>query len=118
MSAQKATVDMVLAVEFGLAIASEGALYPKRKAVESALLERMRKGTYDASKAPKLWLYYVTEGARLYFKEWGVKVGRAEREYVANELARAFEVECEIQRNARSLPRADPEFMPSTYYDA
>ena len=100
MSAQKATVDTVLAVEFGLAIASEGALYPKRKAVESALQKRMRKGTYDASKAPKLWLYYVTEGARLYFKEWGVKIGKAEREYVANELARAFEVECEIQRKA------------------
>ena len=94
------TIDLVLATEFGLAIASEGALYPKRKAVESALLERMRKGTYDATKAPKLWLYWVTEGARWYAREHGVPVPTAIKVYVANGLARAFEVECEIGRKA------------------
>ena len=100
MTKKNAPVDMVLATEFQLCLENESALYPQRQAIEKNLSKRMASGKYDAAKAPKLWMYWVIEGARWYAKEHGAKVGKAEREYVAGELARAFEVECEIQRKA------------------
>jgi hypothetical protein len=90
-------LDKVLAVEFGLCIENEFGLYPQRRAVEKALLKRMEKGTYDAAKAPKLWLYWVTEGARWFAREHGVRVPKDVREYVALGLAQRFEVECDMQ---------------------
>lgn len=92
------TIDMVLATEFQLCIENESALYGQRQAIEKNLSKRMEKGTYDAAKAPKLWLYWVTEGARWYKKEHGLAIDKATREHVAHELARAFEAECEIGR--------------------
>ncbi len=100
MTTKNAAVDMVLATEFQLCLENESALYPQRQAIEKNLAKRMASGKYDASKAPKLWLYWVNEGARWYAKEHGAAVDKATREHVAGELARAFEVECEIQRKA------------------
>ena len=31
---------------------------------------KLERGTYDARKAPQLWMYYVTEGAKLYNMEF------------------------------------------------
>ena len=94
----KNTVDMVLATEFQLCIENESALYPQRQAIEKNIAKRMAKGTYDATKAPKLWLYWVTEGARWYAREHACKADKTTREHVAHELARAFEVECDVAR--------------------
>lgn len=66
------------------------------------------------------WLAIATDS---FLSGWGGAAGRAslivyECRDEHDELARAFEVECEIQRNARTLPRSCPETMPSTYLDA
>lgn len=34
------------------------------------LLRKLGKGTYDPSKAVKLWMYYVDENAKMYAKEY------------------------------------------------
>ena len=91
------TIDMVLATEFQLCIENEGSLYPQRQAIEKNLAKRMASGMYDALKAPLLWHYWVQAGANWYAREHGVPVPTAIKVYVANELARAFEVECRVQ---------------------
>lgn len=100
MTTKNATVDMVLATEFQLCIENESALYGQRQAIEKNLAKRIENGTYDALKAPLLWHYWVQAGANWYAREHGVKVPSSVKLHVAHELARAFEVECEIQRKA------------------
>jgi hypothetical protein len=65
---------------------------------------RMKKGTYDHKLAPKLWMYLVDNGARLYVKEYG---GRGDsvrqmfpkktREAVAREFADEYRDELDAQ---------------------
>jgi hypothetical protein len=59
-------------------------------------VRKKRKGTYDAAKAPKLWLHLADEGARAYTKEHGSGTGfgafnKQARMLVAERYARAFE---------------------------
>lgn len=52
-------------------IVSDYDLYRQQEAPIRANLERkLKRGTYDRTKAPKLWLYLVTSGARKYVKEY------------------------------------------------
>lgn len=35
------------------------------------IIKKLKSDKYDHSKAPKLWMYYVDEGAKKYIKEFG-----------------------------------------------
>tara|TARA_R100000501_G_C2588045_1_gene88978 strand:- start:352 stop:696 length:345 start_codon:yes stop_codon:yes gene_type:complete len=51
-------------------IANDYDLYRQQETPIRANLERkVKRGTYNHDKAPKLWLYLVTSGARKYVKE-------------------------------------------------
>lgn len=45
-------------------------LYDKRIAIVTAMMKKLRAGKYDHSKAPKAWLNWYTEAAKLYAKEY------------------------------------------------
>lgn len=57
--------------ELELYIDNTEPLYRQSQAIQKNLLRKIAKGRYDHSKAPKLWLYLVNEGARRYVKEFG-----------------------------------------------
>ena len=62
---------------------------------------RMKKGTYDHIKAPKLWMYLVDNGAKKYVKEFGGDVKRDfpkdVRQSVAVQFLNEYKAEIEIQ---------------------
>ena len=62
---------------------------------------RMKKGTYDHIKAPKLWMYLVDNGAKKYVKEFGGDVRsqfpKDVRQSVAVQFANEYRAEIEIQ---------------------
>jgi len=62
---------------------------------------RMKKGTYDHLKAPKLWMYLVDNGAKKYVKEFGGDVKsqfpKDVRHSVAVEFANEYRAEIEAQ---------------------
>tara|TARA_Y100000310_G_scaffold95479_1_gene93298 strand:- start:135 stop:494 length:360 start_codon:yes stop_codon:yes gene_type:complete len=52
-------------------ILSDYDLYRQQEVPIRTNLERkLKRGTYDHTKAPKLWLYLVNSGARKYVKEY------------------------------------------------
>jgi hypothetical protein len=62
------------------------------------LAQKMLRGTYDSTKAWKIWMYLADEGARRYNREFGTRVGmgsfdKPTREMVAHALSEAFESE-------------------------
>jgi len=64
-----AQVDETAAHELDLYIANDSFMYNRLQAFLDAVRKKIRSNKYDASKAPKLWLYYVDEGAKRYMKE-------------------------------------------------
>jgi hypothetical protein len=62
---------------------------------------KMKKGTYDHIKAPKLWMYLVDNGAKKYVKEFGGDVKRDfpkdVRQSVAVQFSNEYRAEIEIQ---------------------
>jgi hypothetical protein len=46
-------------------------MYGRLTSFLDAVKTKIRQGKYDASRASKLWQYYVDEGARRYVKEFG-----------------------------------------------
>lgn len=98
----KSVADPVGARELELYIENEyalvGAANSIGKAVMKNLAQKMARGTYDATKAWKGWMYLVDEGAKRYNREFGTKFGtgafnKATREMVAVRLAEVFESE-------------------------
>lgn len=98
----KSVADPVAARELELYIENEyalvGAANSIGKAVMKNLAQKMARGTYDATKAWKGWMYLVDEGAKRYNREFGTKFGtgafnKATREMVAVRLAEVFESE-------------------------
>jgi hypothetical protein len=67
-------VDDIAVHELDLYIENESSLYPQKKAIIEAVKRKMRAGTYDAEKAPKLWHYWVLAGAQKYVKEFGGEI--------------------------------------------
>lgn len=64
-----ATVDETAAHELDLYIANDSVMYHRLQSFLNSIRTKISRGKYDASKAPKLWLYYVDEGAKRYMKE-------------------------------------------------
>ena len=92
-------VDKDMVIELKLYIENDGDLY-KQKIIPIVknIQKKMKSGKYDHKKAPKLWMYLVTEGAKKYAKEFpGVKFNKQEKEAVAQEFADEYKDEIEAQ---------------------
>ncbi len=87
------------ATELKLYIDNDGDLYRQRLVPIVKNIQRtMKSGKYDHSKAPKLWMYLVDDGAKKYSKEFpGVKFDKKVRQYVAQEFADEYKDEIEAQ---------------------
>lgn len=68
------TVDQVMMRELELYIDNNYSLYQRAETIMANLTRKLNKGTYDSSKAPKLWQYMVDDGARMYCKEFGGQI--------------------------------------------
>ena len=86
-------------MELKLYIDNDGDLYRQRLVpIVKNIQRKMKSGKYDHSKAPKLWMYLVDDGAKKYSKEFpGVKFDRKVRQYVAQEFADEYKDEIEAQ---------------------
>jgi len=92
-------VDERMVDELKLFIDNDGQLYKQRLIpIVKNIQRKMKSGKYDHKKAPKLWMYLVTEGAKKYAKEFpGVKFNKQEKEAVAQEFADEYKDEIEAQ---------------------
>jgi hypothetical protein len=85
--------------ELVLYIDNDGDLYRQQTtSIMKNLAKKILKGTYDSTKAVKLWQYLADSGAQKYTKEFGnggkTSFGvftSADRKEVARELAKTFE---------------------------
>ena len=63
--------------------------------------KKMKSGKYDHTRAPKLWMYLVDNGAKQYVKEFGGDVKsqfpKDVRQSVAIEFANEYRAEIESQ---------------------
>lgn len=68
------------------------AVYNRRVPFQKNVMKRIVKGTYDPTKAIKLWWYYADEVRHAYRKEFGGRLApKAETMALAEEYARDFE---------------------------
>jgi hypothetical protein len=98
----KSVADPVAARELELYIENEYALVGAANSIGQSVMKnlaaKMLRGTYDATKAWKGWMFLVDEGAKRYNREFGTQSGvgvfnKATREMVAVRLAEVFEAE-------------------------
>ena len=95
-------IDAVASRELKLYIENDRDLYRQQIVpIIKNVQRRMKKGTYDHAKAPKLWMYLVDNGAKKYVKEFG---GDVKRDFpkdlrlsIANEFATEYKAEIDIQ---------------------
>ena len=90
-------VDEHAKTELDLYLENESSLYNQKLSILSNIRRRIANGTYDHSLAPKLWMYWVTSGAKQYIKEFGTHGARvdsmfnkATRMALAHELANRY----------------------------
>ncbi len=82
--------------ELKLYIDNDGDLYRQQTtSIIKNLQRKLTKGIYDKSKAEKLWMYLVENGAKKYAKEfgggtWHKMFSMADRKAVAKELNEDF----------------------------
>lgn len=63
------------AKELELYAQNESALYPQKQAIIKNIQRRLKKGTYDATKAVRLWRYWIDNAATRYRKEFSMTGG-------------------------------------------
>ena len=90
------------ATELKLFIDNDANLYRQRLVpIVKNIQKKMKSGKYDHKKAPKLWMYLVTDGAKKYEKEFhGLKFNKQEKEAVAQMYADEYKDEIEAQDGA------------------
>ena len=87
------TVDDHAKTELDLYAENTSELYNQKKSILANITRRLKNGTYDPAKAPKLWMYWVDAAAKRYTKEFGsggnisTIFNKATREALAHELA-------------------------------
>lgn len=90
-TAVEAAVDEDAKTELELYMDNEGRLYNQKKSILANIMRKMKAGKYDHRLAPKLWMYWVDEGAKMYVREFGgdVKTMFAKdlRESLAKDIA-------------------------------
>ncbi len=95
-------IDRVAAVELKTYIENDSDLYRQQIVpIIKNVQRKMKSGKYDHTKAPKLWMYLIDNGAKKYVKEFGGNVKdmfpKDLRMSVANEFANEYRAEIEIQ---------------------
>src|SRR5580704_4640067 len=116
-------VDEQALEELDLYANNTSELYPQKQAILRNIQRRIKNGTYDPSLAPKLWLYWVDNAAKMYAsefaerREWSRIFSPATREALAKRLARREFMELnaeqmnerlhtgEVRENRRPGPR-------------
>ena len=96
----KRELDEHAVTELSLFIENTGELYPQLQLMYANLRNKIAKGRYDNTFAPKLFRHLVERGVRMYGKEFRLSQSEAlrmfpppERNAVALLLAQAFEAD-------------------------
>ena len=89
-------IDRHMVMDLKLTCDNDGDAYNQRQSIEKNLVRRMKKGTYDRDKSPKLWGYLVDSCAKNYAKssfqgKWHRVFNVPTRKAVAAEYADEFE---------------------------
>lgn len=66
-----AEIDEHAKTELELYLYNTGELHSQHQAIIHNIMRKIRANKYDDSLAPKLWQYWVDQGARAYVKEFG-----------------------------------------------
>jgi len=97
---QRKALDQHAIVDLSLHIENTESLYKQSRYMEDNLHTKIRRGTYDHTKAPKLWQYLIDEGAKDYVKEFGGDVRtlfpKADRTALAEHYADVFAMENDL----------------------
>lgn len=106
--------DESVVAELVLYADNEAKLYSQKKDILANVMRRVKKGTYDPTLAPKLWMYWVDAAAKSYAVEfddpgergrsWSQMFPKAVREKAAQEIA---EREYQDVLNGEYDPRPD-----------
>ena len=73
--------DSTAAHELILYATNTDKLYPQKMSIVKNIMRRLANGTYDATKAVRLWQYWTDAAAQLYVKEFGT--GRVDTVFTA-----------------------------------
>jgi hypothetical protein len=71
MAATSPDIDTHAVRELILYADNTSALYTSKLSTIEYVQRRIKTGTYDPTKAPKLWRYWIDAAARMYRKELG-----------------------------------------------
>ena len=86
-----AQIDHDAARELELYAYNTSGIYRQYLSIRDNVARRIKAGTYDAEKAPRLWLYWIDNAARNYCREFGGEMRtsfpKATRQYVAERVA-------------------------------
>ncbi len=90
-------LDEEAMTELRLYMENESSLHNQFMSIIKNIQRKMKSGRYDPKLAPKLWMYWVDEGARKYLKEFGgpgdmkMMFPKPLREALAKEFAEQYE---------------------------
>lgn len=93
MPKQAQIADEHLAEDLQMTIDNEYSLYNQKNSIEKNLTRKYKKGIYSEALTPKLWLYLVDNGAKIYFQRTGIKVDKATRLLTAALYASEYKAE-------------------------
>ena len=79
--------DEHVAQDLALTIENEYDLYNQKESIQKNLSRKYKNGRYSHALAPKLWLYLVTNGAKMYYQNCGVKPDVPTRKLCAQIMA-------------------------------
>lgn len=92
--------DMPDAEDLVMYIDNTYELYGQKQAIQKNLINKIKRGKYDPSLAPKLWMYLVQEGAKRWAQElegynmpWHKLFPPQLRQEAAQMMASAFDEE-------------------------
>lgn len=98
--------------ELRLFIENDGDLYRQQmQPIQKNLITKIAKGVYDRTKAEKLWMYLVENGAKKYVKEhapgstWHQMFSMSDRREVARRLNDGFLTEAKYGNYDSYLPK-------------
>jgi hypothetical protein len=83
-----AAVDKDLMQELLLFMENEDSIFNQKESIIKNIMRKKKRGVYDPSLAPKLWLYWVDNGAVAYVKKGGINTPG--KKYFPIELRRAL----------------------------
>jgi len=69
MTMEEEAEDMPDAEDLVLYIDNTYELYGQKKSIQKNLIRKLTKGTYDASLAPRIWMYLAEAGAKMWAQQ-------------------------------------------------